>query len=187
MERARSREIPCVASAAVPLATTENEFRALFAAQFTYVWNALRRLGVPAADREDLANEVFFRVHRALAAFDRSRPVRPWLFAFAFHVASDYRRWTQRRAEVALDGATPSLDPPADERLERAADRALVQAALVSVDLEKRAVFIMHELDEQPIPEIARALGLPEGTAYSRLRAARAQFAAAIQRERRKR
>jgi RNA polymerase sigma-70 factor (ECF subfamily) len=168
---------------AVHEVSKEEEFRGLFDAGFTYVWNTLRRLGVPPADREDLANEVFFRVHRTLHSYDRERPLKPWLFAFAFRVASDYRRLARHRFEVPLAESDSRGGPQPDEALEQADLRAIVLAALESVDLEKRAVLILHDLDDEPIPEIARALGIPEGTAYSRLRAGRAQFTAAVQRE----
>jgi RNA polymerase sigma-70 factor (ECF subfamily) len=171
-------------TSAVPLPLERQAlFRKLFESNFTYVWNALRRLGIRHADREDLANEVFVRVYRALDAFDPSRPARPWLFAFAFRVASDHRKLARHRLEVALEPVEGRLAAPGDESLERAEQRALVQAALEHVDLEKRAVLILHDLEEEPIPEVARTLSIPEGTAYSRLRAAREQFTAAIRRE----
>jgi RNA polymerase sigma-70 factor (ECF subfamily) len=53
--------------------------------------------------------------------------------------------------------------------------------ALDGLDLDRRAVFVMHELDEIPMPEIARTLAIPLNTAYSRLRLARADVAQAIQ------
>ena len=61
-----------------------------FDAELDYVWNALRRLGVREADLDDEVNEVFLRVHRQLAQYDPSRPIRPWLFAFAARVAAAY-------------------------------------------------------------------------------------------------
>ena len=60
--------------------------------------------------------------------------------------------------------------------------RAVLMKALDALDLDRRAVFVMHELDEIPVPEIASTLDIPLNTAYSRLRLARADAAAAIQR-----
>jgi RNA polymerase sigma-70 factor (ECF subfamily) len=51
------------------------------------------------------------------------------------------------------------------------------------MDLDKRAVFVMFEIDELPSEEIATTLGVPIGTVWSRLSAARKQFQAAIARE----
>lgn len=157
-------------------------FEQLFAEQLTYVWNVLRRLGVRDAEREDLVQEVFVRVHQALPTYDASRPPRPWLFAFAFRVASDHRRLARHRSEVLGDDAeSPASAPGADTQLEGAQRRAVLHAALDQLDLDKRAVIVLHELEELSIPEVARTLGIPEGTAYTRLRAARLQLATTLQ------
>ena len=58
------------------------DFRTVFESHYDYVWLSLRRLGVHDRDREDIVNEVFFRVHGRLETYDSSRPLRPWLFAF---------------------------------------------------------------------------------------------------------
>jgi RNA polymerase sigma-70 factor (ECF subfamily) len=157
---------------------TEEVFEELFEQQLTYVWNVLRRLGVREADREDLVQEVFVRVHHALATYDASRPPRPWLFAFAFRVAMDHKRLARHRTEVlgdVPDSPTSSRGPEAE--LDASRRRAILQDALDTLDLDKRAVIVLHEIEELPIPEVARTLGIPEGTAYTRLRAARAQLA----------
>jgi RNA polymerase sigma-70 factor, ECF subfamily len=163
-------------------------FDRLFSQHFTYVWNALRRLGVREGDREDLAQEVFVRVHRALATYDDSRPPRPWLFAFAFRVASDYRRLARHRVEVGEEVEDqPALGAGADETLDAARRRALLERGLDALDMDKRAVVVLHDLEEVPISEVARTLEIPEGTAASRLRAGRAELAAAIRRADRQR
>jgi RNA polymerase sigma-70 factor (ECF subfamily) len=157
-------------------------FRAIFEANFASIWALLRRLGVAERDREDVANEVFFRVHERMDTYDPRRPIRPWLFAFAVRAASDYRRLARHKREVYddLEALAPGLSP--DElALEREKQR-IVLAALDKLDLDRRAVFVLHELDGCSVPEIAEALDIPEGTAYSRLRAAREQFAAAVRR-----
>ena len=163
-------------------------FNAIFRAEFEYVWSSLRRLGIPERDLEDLAHDVFFRVYERLADYDTARPLRPWLFGFSFRVASDYRRRFSNRREV-LSPASETRDPAptALDRLEHAEALTLAQAALDGVEIERRAVFILHEIDGCPVPAIASALGLPLNTTYSRLRLARAEFRAALQRERRRR
>lgn len=162
------------------------EFRALFEAQYDYVWTSLRRLGVPERDREDVTSELFVRVHQRLHTFDRARPVRPWLFAFAVRFASDYRRLARNRHEqLDTSESAPepaSATPLADEALAQEQRRRLVLTALEALDLDKRAVVVLHDLDETPVPEIARALGIPEGTAYTRLRTGRAELAQALRR-----
>src|SRR5689334_8515619 len=84
---------PAEPSSACPvLAPPRLTFRAIFEAEFAYIFNTLRRLGVREPDLEDVTHDVFITVNRLLSEFDPSRPLRPWLFGFAFRVASDYRR-----------------------------------------------------------------------------------------------
>ena len=159
------------------------DFRAVFEEQFDYVWNTLRKLGAREADLEDLTHEVFLRVHERLDDYDGARPLRPWLFAFAFRVASGHRRLARHRLEVLGDATEPSDgSTPADEALSLREDGELAAAALDAVEIERRAVFVLHEIDEVPIPEVAAALGIPTATAYSRLRLAREEFQKAAHR-----
>jgi RNA polymerase sigma-70 factor (ECF subfamily) len=151
-------------------------------AECTYAWTSLRRLGIAHCDCEDLMQEVFFRVHRALPSYDRSRPLRPWLFAFCARVASEHRRLARHKREVMEEADAVDARPGADDELAAAQRRRIVRVALDTLDDDKRAILVLHDFDDTPVPEIARSLGLPEGTVYSRLRAARAQFSAAVRR-----
>jgi len=162
-----------------------SSFSAIFARDLSYVWTSLRRLGVPNRDLEDLSHDVFFRVYQRLPDYDRERPFRPWLFGFCFRVASDYRRRFANQREV-LGADLEPIDPSPDalDRLLQAEATSLAQFVLQSLELERRAVFVMHEIDGCPIPEVASALGIPLNTAYSRLRLAREQFAEGLRRER---
>jgi RNA polymerase sigma-70 factor (ECF subfamily) len=76
------------------------------------------------------------------------------------------------------DLAATSQGP--EEAMAAQQDRALVARALGALDLDRRAVFVMHELEGQAVPEIARALAIPLNTAYSRLRLARRDFVDAV-------
>jgi RNA polymerase sigma-70 factor, ECF subfamily len=163
--------------------SVDHAFRAIFDGHAAYVVASLGRLGILPGDRDDLVSEVFVRVHRELPHYDRERPIRPWLFAFAARVASEHRRLARHRREVLGEvPPTASTDPTPEHALEQKDAARLVNQALDVLDSDKRAVFVLHDLDDTPIPEIARALGIAEGTAYSRLRAARAEFTAAMRR-----
>ncbi len=160
-------------------------FRAIFDAHYDYVWLSLRRLGVSDRDREDITNEVFFRVHGRLDAYDPERPIRPWLFAFAVRAASDYRKLARHRREASVPEGTPISvhpGPGPDEHAIRREEQQLVALALDALDMDRRSVFVMHELDQVAVPTIASALGIPLGTAYTRLRSARQDFAIAVRR-----
>lgn len=159
-------------------------FRAIFEAELSYVLHTLYRLGVRRADLEDLAHEVFVAVHGLLPGYDPARPLRPWLFGIAFRIASDYRRRARFTREVPRDqaGDVASDAPGADDRIAAEQARRLVIEALQELDLDRRAVIVMHDIDGCPMPEIAHALSIPLNTAYSRLRLGREQLKAAVKR-----
>jgi RNA polymerase sigma-70 factor (ECF subfamily) len=162
------------------------ELRDVFDAYAAYVWNTLRRLGAPHSDIEDLMHDVFVQVQRHLADYDPARPMKPWLFGFALRILSEHRRRARRHPEAPSE-IVDAVDPAAlaDERIAAEQDRRLVIAALDGIDSERRPVFVLYEIDGVTMDEIARTLGIPVNTAYSRLRVARAEFKAAVTRLRR--
>jgi RNA polymerase sigma-70 factor (ECF subfamily) len=164
------------------------EFRELFVSEFSWVCRTLRRFGVRPRDLEDAAQEVFVGVHKKLDEYDRARPVRPWLAAFAYRVASNQNRLARHRREV-LDEAAPELAGDLDPERALAAkrDRELVLWALQSVELSRRAVLVMHDIDEFKAQEVADALAIPLNTVYSRLRVARSELRNALEPVREKR
>lgn len=161
-------------------------FEDVYARERDYVWRTLRRLGVPERHLEDVAHDVLVVVHAKLGQYDPSRPLRPWLFGIAMRVASDFRRSAKNARETPRDDLDPLDDGPRapgpHAALEAAEARALVLRALDSLDDDRRAVFVLHELDGEAIPQVAEALSIPVNTAYSRLRVAREEFAATVRR-----
>ncbi len=175
--------MPLVAAEVGAAREAEPSARALYQAHLAYVWNSLRRLGIFEADREDLCHDVFVAFFRGHTPYDASRPARPWLFGIAFRVASDHRRRARNTREIPSevdDAASEVL--LADEVLVRKEARALVDRALDALDLDQRAVFILHEIDGLQMPEIVRVLDAPLNTLYSRLRLGRRKFEAEVQR-----
>jgi RNA polymerase sigma-70 factor (ECF subfamily) len=155
---------------------------ALYRAHADFVARFLLRLGAHGQDIPDLLQEVFLVAHRR-GGFTVG-PAKPttWLAEIAFRVASDRRKKTRRRLEdadqdsIALaPGATASPGDAAEAR--QALDR--VQQALDVLSVDKRAVFVLFELEGESCDAIARGLGIPVGTVYSRLHAARREFARA--------
>lgn len=163
-------------------------FRAVFEAELDFVLATLRQLGVAPRDLEDLGHEVFLRVYKHWHEYQPSRPLRPWLFVFAFRQASDYRRLARHRREVLGEpDQTGSAMPGADELLVDRDQRALVEAALREVDLDRRAVLLLHDMQETPMAEVAAMLDIPVATAYSRLRVGREELVKAARRLQRER
>jgi RNA polymerase sigma-70 factor (ECF subfamily) len=165
-------------------APRQPDFRAIFEEGFDHVVHTLRRLGVREADLEDVAHDVFIIAHRQLANYDPARPLKAWLFGIAYRVASDYRKLTRHRRELVGAGARELADPAPDPegQLALAERQRLVIEALEALDLTKRAVLVMHDIDGYAMPVIATTLSIPLNTAYSRLRLGREEFRAAVQR-----
>jgi RNA polymerase sigma-70 factor (ECF subfamily) len=150
-------------------------FREVFDVHAPHVFRTLRRLGVREADTADVCQEVFVVVHRRLADFDGTSSLRTWIYGIALRVASQYRkRAYRRREELAED--LPDTAVPADQEgsVDRGKLLGRLEAALGKLDDDKRAVFILYELEELTMTEVAEVVGCPLQTAYSRLHAARA-------------
>jgi RNA polymerase sigma-70 factor, ECF subfamily len=158
-------------------------FDQVFFENAPYVCRALRRLGVRAADVEDVAQEVFLVVHRKLGTFQGRSSVRTWLYGISIRSASEYRRRPYQQEEELVD-RVPDRGARAtqDTELDRQRALALLDAALDKLDADKRAVFVLYELEEMAMAEVAEAVGCPLQTAYSRLYAARKIVEAAMQR-----
>jgi RNA polymerase sigma-70 factor (ECF subfamily) len=138
---------------------------------------------VPPRDVEDLAHDVFLTVYRRYVDYDKERPLRPWIFGIAYRVASRYRDLARNQREV-FDPLPerPDEQPHAEAQLIAREARALLDAALSGLDVDKRAVFVLHDVEGCGMPDVAAALSIPLNTAYSRLRLARAEVKAAVTR-----
>jgi len=160
------------------------EFKTIFDAEFSYVCRTLRRLGVAQGDIEDIAQEVFVSVYRRFADYDHQKPIRPWLFAFAFRFAGNYLRSARHRREVSTDAVPdPGQEGKGPEqRLAEQQTQQLVLDALQQVPLERRSALMMHDIDGFTAQQISEVMSIPVGTVYSRVSLARQEVRKAIQR-----
>ncbi len=159
-------------------------FEALYEEYFNFVWRSLRRLGVGAASLDDAVQDVFVVVHRRLAEFEGRSSIKTWLFGITLRVAQEHRRRLRRKEgslEPLDDGFVDAAPGPLEEAEKAEAVRVL-DAILATLDDDKRAVFILAELEQMTAPEIAESLGINANTVYSRLRAARQAFETAMSR-----
>ena len=158
-------------------------FHAVYTEFFRAMWRTLRRLGVQHAQLDDAVQDVFLVVHRRLPEFD-GRSLRGWLYAIAVRVASDHRRGAAQRRTVPLPETLvdPRPDPARASELEE--EVRLLHELLGELDEPKRTVFVLGELEELSVPEIAEALAENLNTVSSRLRTARTRFDEAYRRHR---
>ncbi len=170
-------------------ATEPVEIRAIYESQANFVWLSLQRLGIKSPDMDDVAQEVFLIVHRRLDTFDRNTRITTWLFGICMRVAANYRRRRRWTLEVPAGDASddrPSTLVAADDLLARREERHLAEWALSRLGIEKRATFVMFEVEALSCDEIAKIMNVPLGTVHSRLHAARRQLEKVIARGRRR-
>lgn len=158
------------------------------------VWELIWRMVAPAglaARAEDLTQDAFLRVFRALHAYDPAGPARlsSWIFTIATRVALNELRAGRagRAAEVDVDealatlAALPAAAPPAQAVARRELGERLA-AAVGTLPASARAVLLLSDVFELSLDEIARALDVELGTVKSRLSRARAAVRAQLNR-----
>jgi RNA polymerase sigma-70 factor, ECF subfamily len=162
------------------LPPTNLDFDDVFTTLGPFVWRVLGRLGVARADIADVCQEVFLVVLRKIDDYD-GRPIQPWLYGICVRTAADYRKRAFRRHELLGDAADePKVLAEQDLSLDHRRARARLEQVLSRLDQGKREVFVLYELEELGMAEVARIVGCPLQTAYSRLHAARKDVRAAF-------
>jgi RNA polymerase sigma-70 factor (ECF subfamily) len=161
----------------------EAQLRRILLEHADFVWRVLRRLGVPSAHVEDATQQVFLVVAEKLRAHEILHE-RAYLYRTAANVALHVRRGEGRRREVfgeELNHIEHGGSSP-DELLDLHRARGLLDVVLEAMSEELREVFVLFELEELSMAEIAIVLGIPSGTVASRLRRAREAFRTSLQR-----
>lgn len=162
-------EVSAVTSAPIP-------FSKLVTDHLAFVWRSLRRFGVGSADVDDAAQRVFLIANEKL---DSIRPgsERSFLIAVAMRVASHTRRANQRR-EAAQQRwfESQAIAPVPEGPAKRAEARDMLDRVLDKMPADLRSVFVLFELEELTVDEVAALLRLPRGTVATRLRRARMVF-----------
>jgi RNA polymerase sigma-70 factor (ECF subfamily) len=166
-------------AAAEPRASAD--FAAIFQELAPYVLRVLPRMGVAASDVDDVAQEVFLAVHRGLPGFEGRSSVRTWVYGICVRTCSNYRQRAHRRHERLEAAPQPDGDARDPERaLSTGRALAKLDAALAQLPEAQRAVFVLFEIEQLAISEIAVALDCSKFTLYARLYAARRAVRAAL-------
>lgn len=157
-----------------PAPSPDPSFSAIFNEYAPFVLRVMRHLGVPEKDVQDQSQEVFVAVFRGLSGFAGRSALRTWIYGICVRVASNHRR----RAHVRRERSVP--EPPEqaaaadqDELFEQRQGHPALRRLLDTLDADKREVFVLYELEELSMKEVAEVCGCPLQTAYSRLHAAR--------------
>ena len=168
---AESTQVECDPTPPVP------PFSVIYRDYFDFVWSSARRLGVGLDAIDDLVQEIFVVIHTRLGTLEHPEALRSWVYGIVRRKVSTYRRSrrTRRRLDaLRLGGETQAVAPL--DLAEHTEQVSLLSKLLDELDSPKREVFVLAELGELTVPEIANLLAVPVNTAYSRLRAARQAF-----------
>lgn len=158
----------------------------MYEVHFEFVFRSARRLGVDPSAVDDVVQETFVVAHRRLEEFEGRSSLRTWLFGILRRVVRDHRRTARRKSPELAQGdrvdleALRSREAGPHERAEEAEAVRILYALLDALDEDKREVFVLAELEQMRVPEIAEAIDLNVNTVYTRLRAARRLFEKAV-------
>lgn len=167
-----------------PDAALRARFDALFQRFAPYVVRVLPRMGVAERDLDDVVQEVFLAVYRALPSFEGRSSERTWVYGICIRTASNYRqrahRWRER-----LPGALPEAahESTPERAVQTSAALRRLDAALAEVQERDRDVFVLFEIEQLTVLEIAEALGCSKFTVYTRLYRARRAVGAMMREE----
>lgn len=138
-------------------------------------------------EAEDLAQDIFLRVYRALTKFDLRTSFLPWLVRLSRNLCIDEYR-SRAREKSMLTGEEPNPERTADGRagpmrkLEELEFAERVQNGLQRLPEELRTMLVLRDLQGLSYAEIADSLNLPEGTVKSRIHRARLEMAQVLSR-----
>ena len=149
------------------------------------VLRVLRLLGVPAQDREDVAQDVLVRIFRHLGGFKLGRSFSGWVYRITVNAAHDHRHRLRRRArgETSWTGEIEDGEGIGPDRALEL--RQALESALAILSERERAVFVLREMEGLETREVARALGITTITVRRHLGRARGRLQEALARYRR--
>jgi len=157
-------------------------FAALLAAYRRPIYGYLVRSGVASAERDDLFQIIFLRVHQAAASYQPARPLKPWLYAIAANAVRNHFR-DGRAARLNLSPDDPPELPDGQPGPERALEaRQAVHwlaGAIAELPEAQRQVLLLVSVAGLAQAEAAEALAMPLNTVKTHLRRARLSLAEA--------
>lgn len=159
----------------------------LFDRHVASVRRVILRLGVRPGDVDDVVQATFLDVLGAAAHYDGRASAKPWLVGLAVICVRRHRRSLARlAARLTAFAREPSLEVEMPDASADVRERArLAEQALAGLSQKKREVFVLTALEGLPGDEVARALGIPVATVWTRLHHARLELREALSREER--
>jgi RNA polymerase sigma-70 factor, ECF subfamily len=161
------------------------DFDTVYETCVDFAWQAVRRMGVCAADADDVVQEAFVIVHRRLAEFEGRAQIKTWIFKILVHLVRHYWRAHQRKpgdraANQPAEMHTLAGGQDPATALEKTEALRILDRLLAELDQDKREVFVLAELEQMTAVEIAEIIDASPNTVSSRLRLARQEFEKAL-------
>lgn len=160
------------------IAGDERAYRELYRKHATDTYRIARQFVYSDAEAEEVVQEVFIAAFRYIGRFRGQSRLRTWLYRITVNRALKRRRWWGRRREVGADPLERRQSPGVGADA-RAADRqalSIVGDCLDKLEVRKRTVLILHELEGLDTKEIAEIMHCPRSTVLTRLARARADL-----------
>jgi RNA polymerase sigma-70 factor (ECF subfamily) len=139
-------------------------------------------------EAEDLTQDIFLKIFKALGTFDRRANFQTWIVSISRNLCIDhYRSVRKERQTIAREVDTGDLQPASPDRTPYAAAehkdlRAMLREALQVLPATLRTAVVLRDLQELSYQEIAEKLDLPEGTVKSRINRGRIELARQLKR-----
>jgi RNA polymerase sigma-70 factor (ECF subfamily) len=173
------------------VARDERAFNALVKAYERRVFALLLRMSGNQSEAEDLAQEVFVQVFKAIGSFRGESKLSTWIYRIAINLCKNRSKYLrvrrtgeQEELEVLEQHGRPNESrQPAAAYIARPDDMVagkqierIVQDAILQLDPTFRECLILRDVEDLSYDEIGAITGLPEGTVKSRIHRARAQL-----------
>ena len=156
----------------------------------------LRMVGRPD-EAEDMAQEVFVQVFKAVATFRGDSKLSTWIYRIAVNLCKNRLKYlTRRKSEVqdeyeaaeraelgAARGVTTSDLSRPDQLVEGYQIERIVETAIAEMDADFREILVLRDIEDLSYEELSQITGLADGTVKSRLHRARAMLKAAVERK----
>lgn len=165
------------------------DFDKVYDEMVEYIWNTVCRMGVRGSDVDDVVQEVFVIVFRRLPEFEGRARLKTWVFEIMIHVVQHHFRARARKPGdrasekgTEIQSLVASQDGGPARELERLEGLRVLDRLLLELDDAKRLVFVLAEIEQMTLAEIAQVLAANVNTVSTRLRAARRDFERALSR-----
>ena len=148
------------------------------------VFGYLVRCGIAEADRDDLFQEIFLKIHQRADQYDTARPLHPWLFTVVANTVRTYLRKQKLRSTFVWEPAPDIKDdaPDAESLASAQQTKAWLERAIHALPMPQREVLILATIETLPLKDIASILEMPINTVKTHVRRARMRLVESYER-----